>query len=49
MVGPNKPSGLTANGISCMLLWKSSPMICSPVRVICEVLSVRDDWVPLPL
>ena len=41
IVGPKSPSGLIAKGRSCMLSVKSSPMICSPVSVICDELSVR--------
>lgn len=46
IVGPKSPSGLIAKGSSCMLSVKSSPMICSPVSVICDELSVRDVFEP---
>ena len=49
MVGPKSPKGLIAKGSSCILFLRSSPVICSPVSVICDELSVRDVFEPLPL
>ena len=47
-MGPKSPGGLMAKGSSCMLSENNSPMIYSPVSIICEELSVRDVLERLP-
>ena len=50
-MGPKSPIaiGLMAKGSNCILSENNSPVICSPVSVICEELSVRDVLEPLPV
>ncbi len=47
-MGPKSPSGLIVNGMSCMLEWSRSPLICSLVIVMPDEESVRAVMMPMP-